>query len=85
MREKCLIIILLCRSGGRVTETIQSRDDYQELYGGDDQDRRLVEDSEALRETLENLLEDLTACDVQVKLTILASPRVDLNNKTVLS
>ena len=56
----------ITRSGGRVTETIQSRDDYQELYGGDDQDSRLAEDSEALRETLENMLQDLTACDVQV-------------------
>ncbi len=48
-----------------MTETIESRDDYQELYGNDN-DSRIHEDYEALCRTLENLLEDLTACDVQV-------------------
>ena len=48
-----------------MTETIESRDDYQELYGNDN-DGRIAEDYEALCRTLENLLEDQTACDVQV-------------------
>ena len=65
MRRKRLRLLLNFRSGGRVTETIQSRDDYQELYGSD-QDSPLDEDYGALCQTLENLLEDLTACDVQV-------------------
>ena len=63
--RKVLQWLLNTRSGGRVTGTIQSRDDYQELYDNDN-DSRLDDDYEVLCQTLENLLEDITACDVQV-------------------
>merc|ERR1719460_2126013 len=72
LQESQALSSLRSRSGARGTENIETRDDYQELYGSD-QDNRLEEDYEGLCQTLENLLEDLTACDVQLSLFIAAS------------
>jgi len=64
---------LRSRSGRVTAESIDSLEDYQEMFDNDDHGNNQEEDYEALCQTLNNLLEDLTACDVQLSLFIAAS------------
>ena len=62
---------LRSRAGGVPAETIHTGGQYQELYHNLDPHNEDEDYEASLCQTLTSLLEDVTACDVQVALTII--------------